>query len=281
MQRKLSAFIFASIFLGSSSLSYAARPLGSHQAEPIVASPVSSGSPAGVPFVRTSRGPTISPGVALTAPTAFGAEWGDVFFGLGGNYDSGSIDGSGYIGFGAGNASELVGLEANMNFISASDDFFEALSFNFKLHRMLGEKTAIAIGTEHTARHGDTVFPDESYQYVSVSHVVSLNTDTPDQLMSVPITIGVGNGRFNQIDEPARNGYEDTVSGFASIGFIPHPQISFLAEWVGHQFNAGASFVPFERWPVVVTAGLLDLAEQNDDSVDFGLAVGYTLQFGK
>ena len=165
-----------------------------------------------------------------------------------------------------------------MNVISASDDFFEALSFNFKLHRMLGEKTAIAFGTEHALRHGDTVFPDESYQYVSVSHIFSLNADNPDNLMSVPITIGAGNGRFNKIDG---RGYEDTVSGFASVGFIPHPQISLLAEWVGHQLNAGASFVPFERWPVVITAGLLDLAEQNDDSIDFALAVGYTLQFGK
>lgn len=284
MRRKLLVLTIAGLCLSYSMQSLAARPLGSHQAEPIVASPVSSASPAGVPFIRGVDGPVISPGIALTAPIAFGADWGHVFAGLGGNYDTDSngrsTDGSGYLGLGLGDAEKWVGLEAVVNIISASDDFFDETSINLKLHRQLGERTAIAIGTENIARRG-TVFPDESYEYAALSHVFTLNAGDPAGLMSLPVTIGAGKGRFSELlDAPAR-GYEDDVEAFAAVGFIPHPQISVIGEWLGNQLNVGASFVPFRRWPLVVTAGFLDLTEENDDKADFALAIGYTFDFKK
>ncbi|MFM6251122.1 MAG: hypothetical protein ACKPEQ_18580, partial [Dolichospermum sp.] len=91
---------------------------------------------------------TYRPGLSFAAPSAFGANMGDVFLGTSaaffGSRDTG-LDGSISAGFGLGNSQKLVGLEFGFNNGSIKD-FGANGTFDFKAHRIVYAKGTNQIG---------------------------------------------------------------------------------------------------------------------------------------
>src|SRR5438477_7269286 len=132
-----SSALIAPIFLFASGI--AAQNVDSLRASYILPLP---------PSVQGARGAMrISPGTSSGTPTAYGAEWGDVFFGAGFQARtrySGSeslrkrMDGAVVGGVGLGNSRNALGIElAYTSFSTVRSGFFRTSSFSFKVHRVL------------------------------------------------------------------------------------------------------------------------------------------------
>ena len=217
--------------------------------------------------------PIAAPGIAFGSPTGFGAGWGQAFAGIGGEtVPSGpdDVDGSALLGFGLGDPRRFVGLEASMNVISLREGFAEDGNWNFKLHRTLPFRAAFAIGVEDTGGWGAAKDGDSSV-YGVYTQAVDLSPETLKRPLTLTYNIGVGNERFT---DPDKSG----VSPFGSVSFAWHRQDAVILDWTGRDLNAGLSFVPFYRIPIVLTVGFINLTERFADS-EFAGGVGYLYQF--
>ena len=282
MDPKYGKFRTVSVLL---SLLLAAAPGGAvfagiigHQPVPILVQPTASVTPVGVPLWREGQSLyAISPAVALTAPTAYGADWGQFFLALGGSNTRSSdvSDGSAALGMGVGNADSLA-LEGMLSIISLTgDDYVQG--FNFKLHRRFTQDLAAAIGTENVFTSGGAGKTPSS-EYVAVSGRLKTDLGGLGQLRLIG-TVGVGNERFGVLkNNPVRN---EGKEAFAALAWFPHEAVSLLGEYVGGQTNVGISVAPLGDYPVVVTAVAYDLSDRFEFSgsqADYGLALGYSFR---
>jgi hypothetical protein len=218
--------------------------------------------------------PITSPGIAFGSPVAFGANFGQVFGGIGGEVlpkaAATSVDGSAFLGFGLGDAERYVGLEAAATIISIKDDTGEDGDWNFKVHRVLPDRTGIAVGVEATQGWGLAETRDESY-YGVVTHVLDLAPDMPKAPVTLAINVGVGNERFV---DPG----EDGVNVFGSVALMATRQMSTILDWTGRDLNAAISVVPIRRWPIVLTVGATNMTERFRTS-EFAGGIGFTHSF--
>lgn len=213
--------------------------------------------------------PGAAPGISLGSPVAFGANWGEIGFGLGGatlpSSADRSVDGSAGVVVGFGDSENAVGLEVTGNIISISDDFGHDGSFAAKLHTGLPGGAAFAVGIENIARWGRAKTTSSSL-YAAASKVVALND------LTIALNGGIGENRFS---DPG----DDGVSPFGSIAVLPIPQLSVIADWVGNALNAGVSVAPFDALPLTVTAGVANLTERNGSDAEFTGGIGYSYSF--
>ncbi|MDJ0706905.1 MAG: S-layer homology domain-containing protein [Leptolyngbyaceae cyanobacterium MO_188.B28] len=224
--------------------------------------------------VRAPRNRGI-PGSSIGIPTAFGADWGDVF--VGGSFQertrfTQTADGAVGLGFGLGDAQKLVGLELSVAFVDLEGDTFQDGGFSFKVHRQLPWGVAIAGGVENVATFGD---PDgDQSGYGVVSKVWQF--DQPSQPFSTLTTsVGLGGGRFRQeVDLD-----EDIVNVFGSVGLRVVEPVSAIVEWSGQDLNAGLSIAPFRNIPLVITPAAADITGNAGDGVRFILGVGFGANF--
>ncbi|HEX8691250.1 MAG TPA: hypothetical protein VF746_02320 [Longimicrobium sp.] len=233
-------------------------------------------------FDVPARGSFAAPAIAIGVPTGFGADFGDVFVGVG--YQSRTrfsedADGGAVIGLGLGDARRYVGLEV------AASQFGTFRSccrggLSFKLHRMLPGATGIAVGWENAVGWGhlrgedDGPFTDAgSSVYGVVSKVFFLQDDPAIPFSSVAATVGVGNGRFRTEDNILED--RESANVFGSLAVRVVEPASVIASWTGQDLNAGVSLVPLRRFPLVITAGAADLTTEPRAIIGVGFGISY------
>jgi len=222
--------------------------------------------------------PAVAPGISFGSPVAFGAGWGQAFFGIGGqtepknNPNVDNVDGSASLGMGIGDPYTLVGLEGVVTAISLNNGFGEDGDVSLKLHRVLPGRSGIAIGVDNTTRWG-AAKGTKAGTYAAFTKVMDLNGDTARFPVPVAFNIGVGNGRF------AKPGSPNDVGVFGSLSVAPWRQVSFIADFDGRDANAGISVVPFPRVPMIVTLGAIHLGQRYNTDTEFAGGLGYLFSF--
>lgn len=217
--------------------------------------------------------PIAAPGIAFGSPTAFGAGWGQLFAGIGGQTippgSKENVDGSALVGAGFGDPRRGLGLEVAMNIISLQDSFGDDGNWNFKLHRTLPWRASLAVGIEDTGGWG-AAKNTESSSYAAYTQVIELSPESPKRPLNLAFTLGVGDERFADPDS--------STGVFGAVSLAVHRQGSVIADWTGRDLNIGASVVPFYRIPLVLTIGFINLTEEHEDT-EFAGGVGYLYQF--
>jgi hypothetical protein len=230
------------------------------------------------PQVQIERIPFwISPGSSSGTPTAYGAEFGDVF--LGASYQRRTrytrhVDGDAYLGLGLGNPRDYIGIELNLtSFTTVRHGFFTESAFSFKIHRDLPGNFAIAYGWEDAIHSSGTDGGNSMYGVLTESIPIR---DDPDSFLSrVTLSAGVGNGRFQS--ERAFNENRHGVNGFGSVGVRVFTPLALIADWTGQDLMLGASVVPFRRIPLFITPAYADVTGSAGDGARF--VVGFGIDF--
>ena len=218
--------------------------------------------------------PAAAPGIAFGSPVAYGAAWGQLFGGIGGQTlppgSSESVDGAMLLGLGFGD-SQLVGAEISTTIISVKDSFGEDGAFNGKIHRALSGRASIALGIEGTAGWGaaENTEPSTYLVYTQAFDLAPQSARAPTPLV---LNIGVGDERFVDPDS-------SSVGLFGSVSVHPHRQLSVIADYTGRDLNAALSLVPLRAWPVVLTLGAVNLTGRYDKDAEFAGGVGFLYQF--
>ncbi len=226
--------------------------------------------------------PAMPPGASFGTPMAFGAQWGQAFFGVSGTNGTGlsnKTDGSIAGGFGLGDPQKYVGLEVAASIISLKTRFGDSGTVEAKLHRWLPGNAAIAIGAENIATWGTAKkAPNvKANVYLALSKVFALQPDNPYHPYYLIVSGGIGNGRFqsNVFGSYTPNVNYNKVGGFASFGFHFHPQAGIVASWTGKDLNAGLSLIPLHDYPIVLNLGAIDILKHNQPKTHFVGSLGY------
>ena len=228
---------------------------------------------------------SIYPGSSSGTPTAYGAEFGDIFFG--GEFQARTrytstlpfrdrIDGSVYGGFGLGNPRSFLGIElVATSFTTIRHGFFRESSFSFKIHRQLPGNFAIAYGWEDAIHSTGT--DGGSSMYGVLTSDIRIREDYDAPMSAVTLSAGVGNGRFQT--EQAFYAGKHGVNGFGSIGLHVLRPISLIADWTGQDLMLGASIVPFRRIPLIITPAFADVTGSAGDGARFVMGAGFDFNF--
>ncbi|WP_250123652.1 S-layer homology domain-containing protein [Chroococcidiopsis sp. CCMEE 29] len=215
------------------------------------------------------------PGSSVGSPSAFGAEWGDLFAGV--SFQSrtrftNAADGAVVAGFGLGNARTAVGLEVAVTVFDLLDNTFERGGVSFKVHRILGEGLAIAAGVENAIIWGES--DTDSSAYGVVSKIFRFRNPA-EPFSSLTVNLGLGGGRFRSEDDVFDG--NDTINVFGSVGLRVVEPVSVIADWTGQDLNLGASIVPFRNIPLTITPAVADVTNNAGDGARFVLSIGYGL----
>jgi hypothetical protein len=223
----------------------------------------------------TTYQPKASPSFSIFNPVGFGADNNLVFFSL--SYQNRTrftqkSDGEAGIGIGLGDAVNAVGVELSYSLNSfGSSAGFGSGAFNAKVHRRLGEDTAVAIGWNQFAkvqfgggRNGDgpSDYPNNSY-YAVGTKIFRTREDINQAFSRVAVTAGVGSGVFLPFDRDAsldRGG----LNVFGSLGVRVARPVSAIVEWTGDDLGAGISIAPFDNFPLVITPAVRDITGSGD-----------------
>lgn len=205
--------------------------------------------------------PSLNPGV----PSAYIANWGDVFVGVSaataGNLRP-NADGSWGAGFGLGNAERAVALEVSGG-CGSFKQFCANGGLGFRVSRVLMKTPtsllALAGGWQNTVQWGNEGRQDNIY-YGTLSYSFPLRSIQSNFPQTLQINAGVGNSSFAPFD-PINS--EDNIGGFASIGVQLSPALGLSAGWSGRGANAQLSYTPFRDTPVTVNLLGADLFNQN------------------
>ena len=226
-----------------------------------------------------------TPGSSSGTPTAYGAEFGDVFLDAGyqhrTRYTKGlpwrqRCDGAVSGGFGLGNPRKALGIElVYTSFSTIRSGFFHTSSFSFKVHRALPWNMAIAYGWDDAIHSAGT--DGGSSMYGVLSSYIRTRETAGSPFSSVTLSLGVGNGRFQH--EEAFYAGKHGVGAFGSIGVRVLSPVSLLADWTGQDLMLGASIVPFTRFPLFITPSFADVTGSAGDGARFVLGVGMDFSF--
>jgi hypothetical protein len=226
-----------------------------------------------------------APGSSSGSPTAYGAEFGDVFLDAGyqdrTRYTKGlpwsqRCDGAVAGGFGLGSPRNALGIELEYtSFSTIRSGFFRTSSFSFKVHRALPWNLAVAFGWDDAIHSAGTDGGSSKYG-VLTSYIRTRETSgTP--FSSVTLSLGVGNGRFQH--EEAFYAGKHGVGAFGSVGVRVLSPASLFADWTGQDLMLGASIVPFAKLPIFITPSFADVTGSAGDGARFVLGVGMAFNF--
>lgn len=221
----------------------------------------------------------VAPGASITTPIAFGAGFGQVFGGIGfqgrTRYTD-SADGALAVGVGVGDAVDIVGLDVTLAIFSLfGDDSFERGGISFKVHRLLPESFAIAVGVENWTTWGGT--DAGSSVYGVFSKFFQLKDSTEEPFSQLTVSLGLGGGRFRPEDDIIDG--VGSVGIFGSVGLRIVEPMSLVAEWTGQDLNIGASFLPFPKLPLTLTIAGADITNNAGDGARFIMSIGYNYLF--
>ena len=215
------------------------------------------------------------PGSSVGSPSAFGADWGDVFAGFSFQERTrftDKADGAVVAGFGIGDAQKLVGLEVAVTVFDLIDDTFQDGGISFKLHHDFGDGFAVAAGVENAIIWGG--LDTNSSAYGVVSKVFRFK-DATQLFSTLTVNLGLGGGRFRSEDDVFDG--DDSINVFGSAGLRVIEPISVIADWTGQDLNLGVSIVPFRNIPLTITPAIADVTSNAGDGARFVLSIGYGL----
>ncbi|MCT7990077.1 hypothetical protein [Laspinema olomoucense] len=207
-----------------------------------------------------------SPALSIFNPTGYGADRNTGY--ISATYQSrtrfvDNSDGALAIGFGVGDARDLVGVEVSYTLASVfgNNRDIGTGGFNVKVHRQFANDWAIAAGWNGFLFLGE----DDGVQnslYGTVTKIIHTQESLSSPLSRIAITAGVGNGQFQTEDalEDERNG----INVFGSMAVRVIEPVSVIAEWTGQDLAVGASIAPFKNIPFVITPAVRDLAGAGD-----------------
>ncbi len=216
---------------------------------------------------------TYPPSPNAGIPSAFGAEWGDVFASAtlaGADRVRPEADGSLSVGLGLGDAQSLVGVELAYNILSIRR-FARNGNFDAKVHRQVYRddqtQVAAALGWNNFARYGSNAVSTESSPYGVVSAAHLLQPDHPTNRLPITGTLGLGGGDFST----------DTsdVGVIAGVGLQVHPQMSVNAAWSGVGLNVGTSLVISPTVPLTLTMTYGDITNNTAAGSVAVVTLGY------
>ncbi len=231
-------------------------------------------------FAVAARGNFAAPGIAIGVPTGFGADYGDAFAAVGFQSRTryrDAADGGAVLGFGLGNATDLVGLEIAVTGFGTFRSCCRG-GISPKLHRILPGNSSLAVGYENAITWGEMEGGGEATDagrslYLVGTKVFRLRPDPASFLGSGAVTLGAGNGRFRRegdiLDERER------VNPFGSLSFRVMDRASVIGSWTGQDLVAGFSIVPFRSIPLFVTPAVADLTT----TPRFVLGIGYGFSY--
>jgi S-layer homology domain len=227
------------------------------------------------------RKPVNAPATGVTAPSAFGANWGDLFVGAG--YQSNLPaaiappgDGNSTVygaGIGLGNARDFIGLEAS--YTAAGITLADRGGVNFKLHKLLGENVAVAAGWENAIRNGYSSANDPKDTYYGVVTAILPVGETSNFTASV----GAGNGRFRTFGDLTAD--NNTTNIFGGLGFRFSENIAIAADYNGRNFSVALplTFKLGDSVGLQVTPALLDVAGDQNTGPKSRFAIGGGIGF--
>ncbi|MFQ4137683.1 hypothetical protein PGN35_015305 [Nodosilinea sp. PGN35] len=231
------------------------------------------------PLTREAEGRrTFPPSPNAGIPSAFGANWGDVFFSAslaGADRLRPEADGSLSMGFGLGDSRRVVGVELAYNLLSVRR-FGENGGFDAKVHRQVYSsdetQVAAAIGLNNFASYGPEAggSPSSLYGVVTAAHL--LQPDHPDNRLPITASVGLGGGSFS--------GEGSDVGVIAGVGLQVHPQFSINTAWSGVGVNVGASIVPVSTLPLTLNLLYGDVGNNTRAGSVAVLSIGYGFNFG-
>jgi len=269
-------------------------------------------------IVPPSKVNRVFPGSSLGVPTAYGAQWGDAWFGGGlasANLFNPKADGSVAFGMGFGDAKKSVGLEVFTGIfnLSGNNNDFGGSALNggavgFKLHRRLDDRGyfAAALGMENAIRWGtENVYGGDYDTYFGVfTGRFDLNAPPnynesdlkQDPLLQeqaraiagqiydgsynyMPLVVSVGLGSGAFRSKGALDAAEQNVNVFATAGLSILPQVSLISTWTGSQLNMGTSITPFNHFPIVLNLGAGDVTGVYPQGTRFIMSLGYGIKF--
>lgn len=220
--------------------------------------------------------PVNAPATGITTPSAFGANWGDLFVGAGYQNNLPAAiappgDGNSTVygaGIGLGNARDFVGLEAS--YTAAGTTVADRGGVNFKLHKLLGENVAIAAGWENAIRNGYTAANDPKDTYYGVITGILPVGNTSNFTASV----GAGNGRFRTFDDLTVD--NNTANIFGGLGFRFSENIAVAADYNGRNFSVSLPLTVKlgGSLGLQVTPALLDIAGDQNTGPKSRFAIG-------
>ncbi|MEH2404757.1 hypothetical protein [Nostoc sp.] len=236
------------------------------------------------PIGRLGKSPKAAPGSTAGTPSAYGASFGQAYIGGGSLFPlerhKDRVDGSLSVGFGLGDTVKSVGLEVNVNITSVgggeSFDFGDSGGVGFKLHKYLGDGTAVAIGWSNPIKWGDvTKARDTIYGVITKSF--PLQSNNLNNKLPLTVSVGLGSGAFRSKGAIAAD--ENPVNLFASLGLRVIPEVSLVSSWTGNRLNMGASFAPFKKTPIIINTIFTDVSSNLNTGLGFSLSAGYSFQF--
>jgi S-layer homology domain len=244
-----------------------------------------------LPVVAGGGSPTTAyPVGGLASPTAFGANGGNVFAGV--SYQGSTRpliyntppgtqqrtnDGAASIGFGLGDAKNLVALETiATSYSTFRSGFANQGALSFKLHKALGDNFAIAGGYENAILWGTG--NDGGQTGYGVASLV-LNPDANIGFFSnTTVSVGAGAGRFRNVGD-IRTG-KDSYNVFGSIGTRLSPNFSLIADWNGQDLSVGLPItIPLGGASLQVVPSLVDLVNKETGGSRFVVNGGIGFQF--
>jgi hypothetical protein len=206
--------------------------------------------------------PSLNPGV----PSAFIANWGDIFVVASAATASdvrNNVDGSWVAGFGIGDATRNVALELSGG-CGSVNNFCANGGFGVRLSRVLinqpTARVAVAGGWQNGLQWGNEGRQDNIYS-ATLTYALPLRpSSTFGQTMQ--FNAGVGNSTFAPYS--ATNS-ESNVGGFGSIGVELTPALGVSAGWSGRGMNAQLSYTPLRDSPLTLSLLGADLLNQTPD----------------
>ena len=215
------------------------------------------------PFLKAVRpwpSPSLNPGV----PSAFIANWGDLFAGVAGGTAGNlrpDVDGSWAAGFGLGDAARLAALE-----FGGGCGSFKRFCGNGGLAARVSRivvnqprsRVAIAAGWQNFVQWGYEGRQD-NLVYGAVSYAVPLRSPRSGFAQTLQFNAGVGNSTLAPYTETDS---ERAIGGFASLGVELSPGFGVSAGWSGRGVNAMASYSPFRTVPITLNVLGADLLNE-------------------
>jgi hypothetical protein len=235
-------------------------------------------------FAVAARGDFAAPGIAIGIPTGFGADYGDAFAAVGFQSRTrfrDAPDGGVVVGFGLGDATDLVGLEVAFTGFGTFRSCCRG-GISPKLHRLLPGNSSIALGYENLVTWGEMEGGGEATDagrslYLAGTKAFRLRPDPSSFLGSGAITIGAGNGRFRRESDILAD--RERVNAFGGVALRVMDRASVIGSWTGQDLVAGLSIVPFRDIPLFITPGVADLTTTPRFILGLGYGFNYSSLF--
>lgn len=221
-----------------------------------------------------------SPALSIVIPTGFGADNNTAF--ISATYQSrtrdvSDLDDGGIgVGIGLGDARKAVGVELSYAAASFGNSRnFGSGGFNVKVHRLVRDDLAVAVGWNGFLNVGDRNDFEQSF-YGVASKIFRTRDDINLPFSRVAVTAGIGNGQFETENSVARG--DNNVNVFGNVALRVAQPVSLIAEWSGQDLGVGLSIAPFKNFPLVITPAVRDLVGAGDEP-RFVLSTGFAFRF--